>query len=224
MASKHRARTRAAKKVTAVGIATATVTTLALGAAPPLRANAAPPMPTALAYDRFQALEAALESDIVDNFNLAGLLQTLGFDPESAINAALWTLLTQALTGIPIDPPSDVDWRQLPADLFVELGACIRQAIDEGLVSDTSVVDPLETIAHLLGLGGSQATSGDTQNVAAAVETTDVAQSPNEPKMLGTAIPTHWRLRRTSSTTPSRKPPNAPRLPPTAPRSGRRPR
>ncbi|CAN5503440.1 hypothetical protein BH09ACT7_BH09ACT7_43990 [soil metagenome] len=157
------------KKATAVGVVTATVTALAMGAAPPPLANAAPPpigaltdlspeltaavaslvsslagelpsnqaSPTALAetagspglplmelapgapdpasipdltfgldtsgYDLFQTLGAALESGIVDNFNLSGLLQALGYDPESVINAALGALLVNALAGIPVD-------------------------------------------------------------------------------------------------------------------------
>jgi hypothetical protein len=54
------------------------------------------------AYDAFQSLGAALESGILNNVNLSGLLQYLGYDPEAAINAALGNLLVQALTGVAV--------------------------------------------------------------------------------------------------------------------------
>ncbi len=155
MASRHRARSRVAKRAATVGVATATVTSLVVGAAPPPVANSALPAvgtagaipveltasvaglasalaatpgapglpPMALApgapdpasipdltfglgtqgYDLFQTLGAALESGVLDNVNLSGLLQALGYDPTSAINTALGTLLANALAGVPID-------------------------------------------------------------------------------------------------------------------------
>lgn len=102
MASKQRARARTARRVTAVGVATATVTALVLGAAPTPRANATPPPGVALAAG---APDPALIRDVT--FGLGPLaydrFQALGLDPGSAINAALGTLLTQALTVIPVD-------------------------------------------------------------------------------------------------------------------------
>ncbi len=174
MASNNRQRFRAAKRVAAASIATATVTALAYGTAPPSLANVtarpigsvsavparevitveelvdalavvpssnlvpggqAPPAalaatpaspglpPMALApgapdpasipdltlglgprgYDLLQSLGAALESGILDNVNLSGLWESLGYDPESASNTALGTLLTQTLSGVAVD-------------------------------------------------------------------------------------------------------------------------
>lgn len=54
------------------------------------------------AYDAFQSLGAAVESGVLNNVNLSGLLQYLGYDPETAINAALGNLLVQALTGVAV--------------------------------------------------------------------------------------------------------------------------
>lgn len=129
MASKHRKRARVATRVATVGVATATVSALVAGAAPVPMANAAatspqPGLPAmALApgapdpasipdltfgfggrtYDSFQALGAALETALLNNVNLAGVLANLGYDPETAINDALGNALTQALTGVTID-------------------------------------------------------------------------------------------------------------------------
>jgi hypothetical protein len=155
MASNHRKRSRTAKRAATVGVATATVTALTIGSAPPPQANSvavptrgALAMPVALTaaaaglisamaatpatpgfpamplasgapdpasipdlsfglgtegYDLVQSLGAALESGVLDNVNLSGLLQYLGYDPTSAINTALGTVLTSALAGVPID-------------------------------------------------------------------------------------------------------------------------
>ena len=125
MASKHRNRTRAAKRVAMAGAATATVTALVTGAAPPLQANAAgtvgtpglpsmqlapgAPDPASIpdltfglgtrGYNEFQTLGAALETGILNNVDLSTLL---GYDPAT-INTALGTAITQALAGIPVD-------------------------------------------------------------------------------------------------------------------------
>lgn len=129
MASKHRKHPGVATRIATVGVATATVTALAMSAAPPPLANAAatpgspglPPMQLApgapdpasipdltfgfggQTYDSFQALGAALETTLLNNVNLAGLLKNLGYDPEAAINTALGNALTQALTGVTVD-------------------------------------------------------------------------------------------------------------------------
>lgn len=155
MASKHHKRSRTAKRAATVGVATATVTALTIGSAPPPQANSQPVLtrsvqstPVALTaaaaglisalaatpatpgfpamplapgapdpasipdlsfglgtegYDLVQSLGAALESGVLDNINLSGLLQYLGYDPTSAINTALGTVLTSALAGVPVD-------------------------------------------------------------------------------------------------------------------------
>src|SRR5882757_331102 len=174
MASKNRTRFNSAKRIAAMGVATATVTALVAGAAPPLLANASappnrsasaaptseaitvellvnalelalssnlvpsgqtlaatpgspglPPMALAQgapdpasipdltfglgprAYDSLQSLGAALESGFLNNVNLSGLLQSLGYDPESAINTALGNLLINTLTGVTV-PVGDI--------------------------------------------------------------------------------------------------------------------
>ena len=125
MASKHRKRIHSAKRIATVSAATATVTAVMVGAAPPPQANAAAtagapglpamelasgaPDPASIpdltfglgtqGYNEFQTVGAALESGLLNNVNLSGLLQRLGYDPESAINTAL----AQALAGIPIN-------------------------------------------------------------------------------------------------------------------------
>jgi PE-PPE domain len=48
--------------------------------------------------------------------------------------------------------PSGVDWAKVPGDLLAELAAGTQQAISQGLVSSTPVVNPLATIAKLLGV------------------------------------------------------------------------
>lgn len=171
MASKHRKRTRSAKKCVTAGMATATVTALTMVTGPLPQANADTPLgtdvlsqalvggfatsilgelsggvlefdptaaaPAALAatpstpglpsmelspgapdpssipdltfgigtaaYDGVQTVGAAIERFLLDNFNLAPLLNALGLDPETAINNALGAAITGLLAGIPID-------------------------------------------------------------------------------------------------------------------------
>ena len=50
--------------------------------------------------------------------------------------------------------PSGVDWGQLPGDLLLQLGAGVQQAIAQGLVSNTPVINPLAILANLLGING----------------------------------------------------------------------
>ena len=129
MASQHRKRTPAVSRLTKAGIATATATALVVGVAPQPMANAAatvgspglPPMQLApgapdpasipdltfgfggRTYDSFQALGAALETALLNNVNLSGVLASLGYDPEAAINAALGNALVNVLTGVSVD-------------------------------------------------------------------------------------------------------------------------
>jgi len=132
MASKHRKRTRMATRFATAGMATATMSALVISAAPPPMANAAstvgapglPPMQLApgapdpasipdltfgfggRTYDSFQALGAALETALLNNINLSGVLANLGYDPETAINDALGNALVNALTGVTINTGS----------------------------------------------------------------------------------------------------------------------
>ncbi|CAN5503708.1 hypothetical protein BH09ACT7_BH09ACT7_44000 [soil metagenome] len=78
--------------------------------------------------------------------------------------------------------PSNIDWGQVPGDLLVQLGVGIQQAIDDGLVSDTPVINPLETIAHLIGLGNGGSTLTTTLNATAETVTAD--QAPKTQKSL----------------------------------------
>lgn len=129
MASKQRKRVQAAKRIATLGAATATVTALVAAGAPLPVANATstvgsaglPAMtlapgaidPAAIpdltfgfggrTYDSFQSLGAALESALLNNVNLSGLLQRLGYDPQTAINTALGNALTQLLAGVTIN-------------------------------------------------------------------------------------------------------------------------
>jgi hypothetical protein len=50
--------------------------------------------------------------------------------------------------------PSGINWVQVPGDLALQLAAGTETAFDEGLISDTPVVNPLATLAKLIGLGG----------------------------------------------------------------------
>jgi hypothetical protein len=57
--------------------------------------------------------------------------------------------------------PSNVDWRRVPGDIFLQLRAGIAKAIADGLVSHSPVVNPLATIADQLGITG---LPGQTKN------------------------------------------------------------
>lgn len=50
--------------------------------------------------------------------------------------------------------PSGVDWGQVPGDLLLQLVGGVQQAISQGLVSNTPVVNPLGILANLLGING----------------------------------------------------------------------
>ena len=64
--------------------------------------------------------------------------------------------------------PTGVDWGQVPGDLFVQLLAGVGQALSQGLVGSTPVVNPLGIIAGLLGvnLPGATGTSPLTDLVS----------------------------------------------------------
>ncbi|MCV7225724.1 PE-PPE domain-containing protein [Mycolicibacterium komossense] len=97
----------------AAGLVSALAATTGTPGLPPMQLAPGAPDPASIpdlsfglgtrGYDLVQTLAAALESGILDNVNLSGLLQYLGYDPTSAINTALGNLLTQALSGVPVD-------------------------------------------------------------------------------------------------------------------------
>src|SRR5689334_19325437 len=104
MASRNRKRLRAAKRAATAGVATASIAAVMIGAAPPPEAVAAstqgssglPAMPLApgapdpasipdltfglgpQAYNLFQNGGASLESALLNNVNLSGVLERLG--------------------------------------------------------------------------------------------------------------------------------------------------
>lgn len=130
MAVKHRRQRRRVKRVATLGAATATVTALTVGVAPPPAQAAAVqrdlrlqsgvqifPPPDQIpdltgglgtqVYNQFQTVGAQLETAFVNNFNLLALLQAAGIDPTAAIEGpltdALGGALGGALNGLPID-------------------------------------------------------------------------------------------------------------------------
>ncbi|MED5815600.1 AAA family ATPase [Mycolicibacterium sp. 050232] len=56
--------------------------------------------------------------------------------------------------------PADVDWGQVPGHLVNNLVTGIQKAIDDGLVSQTPVSNPIKTLLGLLGLGNTLTTGG----------------------------------------------------------------
>lgn len=131
MAVKHRRQRRRVKRVATLGAATATVTALTVGVAPPPAQAAAVqrdlrlqsgvqifPPPDQIpdltggfgtqVYDQFQTVGAQLQTAFVNTFNLAALLQAAGIDPTAAIegplNDALGGALGEGLGGLSVDP------------------------------------------------------------------------------------------------------------------------
>ncbi|OCB14341.1 AAA family ATPase [Mycolicibacterium porcinum] len=130
MAIKHRRQRRRVKRAATLGAATATVTALTVGVAPPPAQAAAVqrdlrlqsgvqifPPPDQIpdltggfgtqVYNQFQTVGAQLQTAFVNTFNLAAILQAAGIDPAAAIegpiNDALGGALGGALNGLPID-------------------------------------------------------------------------------------------------------------------------
>ncbi|OCB47826.1 AAA family ATPase [Mycobacterium vulneris] len=130
MAIKHRRQRRRVKRAATLGAATATVTALTVGVAPPPAQAAAVqhdlrlqsgvqifPPPDQIpdltggfgtqVYNQFQTVGAQLQTAFVNTFNLAAILQAAGIDPTAAIegpiNDALGGALGGALNGLPID-------------------------------------------------------------------------------------------------------------------------
>lgn len=130
MAIKHRRQRRRVKRAATLGAATATVTALTVGVAPPPAQAAAVqhdlrlqsgvqifPPPDQIpdltggfgtqVYNQFQTVGAQLQTAFVNTFNLAAILQAAGIDPTAAIegpiNDALGGALGGALSGLPVD-------------------------------------------------------------------------------------------------------------------------
>ncbi len=130
MAVQHRRQRRRVNRVATLGAATATVTALTVGVAPPPAQAAAVqrdlrlqsgvqifPPPDQIpdltggfgtqVYNQFQTVGAQLQTAFVNTFNLAALLQAAGIDPTTAIedpiNDALGGALGGALNGLPVD-------------------------------------------------------------------------------------------------------------------------
>ncbi|MFV8171929.1 AAA family ATPase [Mycolicibacterium peregrinum] len=126
MAVKHRRQRRRVKRVATLGAATATVTALTVGVAPPPAQAAAVqrdlrlqsgvqifPPPDQIpdltggfgtqVYNQFQTVGAQLETAFVDNFNLLALLQAAGIDPTTPTKDALNGVLGGALGALPVD-------------------------------------------------------------------------------------------------------------------------
>lgn len=126
MAVKHRRQRRRVKRVATLGAATATVTALTVGVAPPPAQAAAVqrdlrlqsgvqifPPPDQIpdltggfgtqVYNQFQTVGAQLETAFVDNFNLLALLQAAGIDPTTPTKDALNGVLGGALGALPFD-------------------------------------------------------------------------------------------------------------------------
>ncbi|WP_301122127.1 AAA family ATPase [Mycolicibacterium fortuitum] len=125
MAVKHRRQRRRVKRAATLGAATATVTALTVGVAPPAQAAAVQrdvrlqsgvqlfPPPDQIpdltggfgtqVYNQFQTVGAQVETAFVNNFNLLALLQAAGIDPTSAVTSGLNDVLGGALGGLPVN-------------------------------------------------------------------------------------------------------------------------
>jgi len=79
---------------------------LAPGRPTPRRFRISPSASTA-GVRRVPVARATLDTALLNNVNLSGLLQSLGYDPESAINTALGNLLIQTLSGVTV-PVGDI--------------------------------------------------------------------------------------------------------------------
>lgn len=125
MAVKHRRQRRRVKGAATLGAATATVTALTVGVAPPAQVAAVQrdvrlqsgvqifPPPDQIpdltggfgtqVYNQFQTVGAQVETAFVNNFNLLALLQAAGIDPTSAVTGGLNDVLGGALGGLPVN-------------------------------------------------------------------------------------------------------------------------
>ncbi|MDV3130383.1 AAA family ATPase [Mycobacterium sp. 21AC1] len=169
MANKHRKSRQRAKRIATIGAATATVTALTVGVAPPPQANAAAvdrnvdlrgdfrPFPPpeqipdlsfglgSAGYDLSQAIGAQILTQLVENINLAALAQAAGLDLESLTAGLLNQVLGGAVGGVLGEVP--VDLRPILAAL--PLGEFLGQVLD---VLGTNTTIPLGDLLGILGL------------------------------------------------------------------------
>lgn len=87
--------------------------------------------------------------------------------------------------------PADVDWGKVPAHLVDNLVTGIQKAIDDGLVSQTPVSNPIKTLLGLLGVGGSSNLSGleipDLAELGNGGGTQSIAKTSSEPEGIAQA-------------------------------------
>lgn len=139
MARKHRRQRSRVRRVATLGAATATITALTVGVAPPPQAHAAAvqrdvdlragdhlfPPPDQIpdltggfgtqVYNWTQDVGAQLSTAFVDNFNLVALLQAAGLDPATVIRNAINDALGDVIGGSGLE------------DLSVDLGPILAQ-------------------------------------------------------------------------------------------------
>ncbi|OFB39484.1 AAA family ATPase [Mycolicibacterium sp. (ex Dasyatis americana)] len=81
--------------------------------------------------------------------------------------------------------PADVDWGQVPGHLVNNLLTGIQKAIDDGLVSQTPVSNPIKTLLGLLGVGNPlDSLSPDVLDTLSDTGTQSLAKTSFEPKPL----------------------------------------
>ncbi|OHT92542.1 AAA family ATPase [Mycobacterium syngnathidarum] len=81
--------------------------------------------------------------------------------------------------------PADVDWGQVPGHLVNNLLTGIQKAIDDGLVSQTPVSNPIKTLLGLLGVGNPlDSLSPDVLDTLSDTGTQSLATTSFEPKPL----------------------------------------
>ncbi|PEG58609.1 AAA family ATPase [Mycolicibacterium boenickei] len=66
--------------------------------------------------------------------------------------------------------PADVDWGQVPGHLVNNLVTGIQKAIDDGLVSQTPVSNPIKTLLSLLGVGNTLTTGGSALDLSSLTD------------------------------------------------------
>lgn len=173
MANKHHTTRRRAKRIATIGAATATVTALAVGVAPPPQANAAAvdrnvdlrgdfrPFPPpeqipdvsfglgSAGYDLSQAISAQLLTQLVENINLAALAQAAGVDLESLtaglLNQVLGGVLNGAVGGVLGQVPVDLR----PILQALPLGSVLGEVLD---LFGANTIIQLDDLLRGLGL------------------------------------------------------------------------
>ncbi|MHC9292660.1 AAA family ATPase [Mycobacterium sp. LTG2003] len=173
MGAKHRTRRQRAKKIATIGAATATVTALTAGIAPPSEANAAAvkrdvdlqagvhifPPPDQIddltnglgpqVYNLSQAIGAELSTALVNNVDLAAAAEALGIDLETLasglLNQVLGSVLTGALGEVPVDLDPVFDALAL-GSLLTDLNNALVAAGLPGLDTTTTLTELLKPL------------------------------------------------------------------------------